>query len=82
MTNQLLRSNADMLKMATVETARESERSVVDVQTLKHTNQQLISTLDEVMQIQAEGRQKRQEAEVEIRRIEGELKQKLMELHG
>ncbi len=80
MTNQLLRSNADMLKMATVETARESERSVVDIETLKHTNENLISTLDEVMQIQAEGRQKRMEAEGEMRRIEGELKQKLLEL--
>jgi len=80
MTNRLLRSNADMLKMATVETAREAERSVVDIETLKHTNQQLITTLDEVMQIQQEGRQKRQEAEVEIRRIEGELKQKLLEI--
>ncbi len=80
MTNQLLRSNADMLKMATVETAREAERSVVDIETLKHTNQQLITTLDEVMQIQQEGRQKRQEAELEIRRIEGELKQKLLEV--
>ena len=80
MTNKLLRSNADMLKMATVETAREAERSVVDVETLKHTNQQLITTLDEVMQIQLEGRQKRQEAELEIRRIEGELKQKLLEI--
>ena len=80
MTNQLLRSNAEMLKMATVETARESERSVVDVETLKHTNENLISTLDEVMQIQADGRQKRAEAESEIRRIEGELKQKLLEI--
>lgn len=80
MTNKLLRSNADMLKMATVETAREAERSVVDIETLKHTNQQLITTLDEVMKIQQEGRQKRQEAEVEIRRIEGELKQKLLEI--
>ena len=80
MTNQLLRSNADMLKMATVETAREAERSVVDIETLKHTNQQLITTLDEVMQIQQEGRQKRREAELEIRRIEGELKQKLLEV--
>jgi len=79
-TNQLLRSNAEMLKMATVETARESERSVVDIETLKSTNQNLISTLDEVMQIQAEGRQKRAEAETEIRRIEGELKQKLLEI--
>ncbi len=80
MTNQLLRSNADMLKMATVETAREAERSVVDIETLKHTNEQLISSLDEVMQIQQEGRQKRQQAEVEMRRIEGELKQKLLEI--
>lgn len=80
MTNRLLRSNADMLKMATVETAREAERSVVDIETLKHTNQQLITTLDEVMQIQAEGHQKRMEAEMEIRRIEGELKQKLLEI--
>ena len=80
MTNQLLRSNADMLKMATVETAREAEHSVVDIETLKHTNQQLITTLDEVMQIQQDGRQKRQEAEQEIRRIEGELKQKLLEV--
>ena len=82
MTNQLLRSNAEMLKMATVETARESERSVVDIETLKHTNQNLISTLDEVMQIQAEGRQKRAAAETEMRRIEGELKQKLLDLRG
>lgn len=80
MTNQLLRSNADMLKMATVETAREAERSVVDIETLKHTNEQLISSLDEVMQIQQEGRQKRQQAEVEMRRIEGELKQKLLKI--
>ncbi|MGN0979631.1 MAG: toxic anion resistance protein [Candidatus Avoscillospira sp.] len=82
MTNQLLRSNADMLKMATVETAKEAERSVVDIETLKHTNESLISTLDEVLQIQTEGRQKRQQAEVEMRRIEGELKQKLLELRG
>ena len=82
MTNQLLRSNADMLKMATVETAKEAERSVVDIETLKHTNENLISTLDEVMQIQAEGRQKRQAAEQEMRRIEGELKQKLLEIRS
>lgn len=80
LTNELLRSNADMLKMASVETAREAERAVVDIETLKHTNQQLIGTLDEVMQIQQEGRQKRHEAEQEIRRIEGELKQKLLEI--
>ena len=58
MTNQLLQKNADMLKMATVETAKEAERSIVDIQTLQHTNQQLISTLDEVLQIQTEGRAK------------------------
>ena len=82
MTNDLLQKNADMLKMGTVETAREAERSVVDIETLQHTNQQLISTLDEVMHIQEEGRKKRQEAEVELGRIEGELKQKLLELRG
>ena len=82
MTNELLRKNADMLKMGTVETAREAERSVVDIQTLQHTNQQLISTLDEVMKIQTEGAQKRREAEQELGRIEGELKQKLLELRG
>ena len=82
MTNELLQKNADMLKMGTVETAREAERSVVDLETLQHTNQQLISTLDEVMHIQQEGAQKRREAEVELGRIEGELKQKLLELRG
>ena len=81
MTNDLLRQNADMLKMGTIETAKEAERSVVDIQTLQHTNEQLISTLDEVMKIQTEGAQKRKEAEVELGRIEGELKQKLLELH-
>ena len=79
MTNQLLQKNADMLKMATVETARESERGIVDIETLKHTNESLISTLDEVLQIQTEGAQKRREAEAELRKIEGELKQKLLE---
>ncbi len=82
MTNELLQKNADLLKMGTVETAREAERSVVDIQTLQHTNQQLISTLDEVMKIQTEGAQKRKEAEAELGRIEGELKQKLLELRG
>ena len=81
MTNQLLQKNADLLKMGTIETARESERSVVDIQTLQHTNQQLISTLDEVMKIQQEGSQKRKEAELELGRIEGELKQKLLEIN-
>ena len=82
MTNELLQKNADLLKMGTVETAREAERSVVSIETLQHTNQQLISTLDEVIQIQKDGAQKRREAEVELGRIEGELKQKLMELRG
>ena len=82
MTNELLKKNADMLKIATVETAKESERGIVDIETLQHTNQQLISTLDEVVQIQADGRQRRQEAEVELRRIEGELKQKLLEVRN
>lgn len=80
MTNELLKKNADTLKMATVETAKEAERSVVDIETLKHTNEQLISTLDEVMKIQTEGAAKRKEAEAELGRIEGELKSKLMEL--
>ena len=80
MTNELLKKNADMLKTATVETAKESERAIVDIETIQHTNQQLISTLDEVLQIQNEGRQKRQQAEVELRKIEGELKQKLLEV--
>ena len=78
-TNELLKKNADMLKMATVDTARESERGIVDIETLQHTNESLISTLDEVLQIQTEGAQKRAEAERELRRIEGELKQKLLE---
>ena len=82
MTNELLRKNADMLKMGTVETAKEAERGIVDLETLRHTNQQLISTLDEVMKIQEDGRQKRREAETELGRIEGELKQKLLELRG
>ena len=81
MTNELLKKNADMLKMGTIQTAREAERSVVDIETLQHTNQQLIETLDEVLNIQPEGAQKRREAEVELGKIEGELKQKLMELH-
>ena len=82
MTNELLQKNADMLKMGTIETAKEAERSVVSIETLQHTNQQLISTLDEVMKIQTEGAQKRKEAEKELGRIEGELKQKLLELRG
>ena len=81
-TNALLAKNADMLKEATIETAKESERGVVDIETLQHTNQQLISTLDEVLQIQTEGAQRRAAAEVELRRIEGELKQKLLQVRG
>lgn len=82
MTNELLRKNADTLKMAVTETAREAERGVVEIETLKHTNETLISTLDEVMQIQREGRKKRAEAEQEMRRIEQELKTKLLQVHG
>lgn len=79
MTNELLRKNADMLQTTTVEVARESERGIVDIETLKHTNESLIKTFDEVMQIQEEGRRKRAEAEAEMRRMEGELKQKMLE---
>ena len=82
MTNQMLQKNAEMLHMGTVEAARESERGIVDLETLQHTNQQLIATLDEVMDIQTQGAQKRREAEAELQRIEGELKQKLLELRG
>ena len=80
MTNRLLKTNADMLKMASVETAKESERAVVDLETLQHTNQTLIETLDEVLQIQQEGRQKRQQASAELKRMEDELRNKLLEL--
>ena len=82
MTNDLLKKNADLLKMGTVETAKEAERSIVSIETLQHTNQQLIATLDEVMTIQKDGAAKRKEAEAELGRIEGELKQKLLELRG
>ena len=82
MTNDLLKKNADMLKMGTIETAKEAERSIVDIETLQHTNQQLIDTLDEVLNIQREGAQKRQAAEVELGKIEGQLKQKLLELRN
>ena len=82
MTNELLKKNAEALKMGTIATAKEAERSIVDIETLKHTNEQLISTLDEVLRIQTEGAQKRKAAEAELGRIEGELKQKLMELRG
>ena len=80
MTNQLLQKNAETLKMASVETAKESERGIVDMETLKATNQSLISTLDEVMNIQEEGRRKRREAEAEIVRLESELKDKMLQI--
>lgn len=80
MTNALLKKNAEALKMATVETAKESERGIVDIETLKATNQTLISTLDEVMKIQVEGREKRKAAETELQQIENEMRQKLLEM--
>lgn len=82
MTNALLRKNAEKLKMATIDTAKESERGIVDMETLKYTNESLITTLDEVLRIQQEGRQKRQEAEGEMRRMENELKHKLLQIQG
>lgn len=80
MTNALLKKNAETLKMATIETAKESERGIVDIETLKATNQTLISTLDEVMKIQTEGRQKRAAAEAELQKIENDMRQKLLEM--
>ena len=82
MTNELLRKNAEKLKMATIDTAKESERGIVDMETLKATNESLIFTLDEVLNIQKEGRQRRQEAEAELRNMEVELKNKLLEIQG
>lgn len=79
-TNSMLKKNADLLKSSTIETAKEAERSIIDIETLQHTNQQLISTLDEVMKIQTDGAAKRKAAEAELGRIEGELKAKLLEL--
>jgi len=79
MTNKLLQKNADLLKMETVNTAKESERGIVDIETLKHTNESLISTFDEVLTIQQEGHQKRKEAEAELQVIENDLKKKLLE---
>ena len=79
MTNELLRKNADALKLATIETAKESERSIVDMETIKHTNEQLITTMDEVLRIQAEGKERRRAAEQELSQIEHELKAKLLE---
>ena len=80
MTNDLLKKNASALKMATIETAKESERGIVDMETLKSTNENLISTLDEVLKIQQEGRTKRAAAEGELRNMENQLKQKLLEI--
>lgn len=80
MTNTLLRKNAETIKQSTIETARETERGIVDLETLQSTNQSLISTLDEVMAIQKEGREKRAMAERELARMEGELKQKLLDV--
>ena len=82
MTNELLRKNAQTLKLATIETAKESERGVVDIETLKITNESLISTLDEVMRIQTEGREKRKQAEIELRDIENQLKNKLLQVRN
>lgn len=82
MTNELLRKNAAILKTAAVESAKESERGIVDIETLKNTNASLISTLDEVMKIQAEGRERRRVAEAEMQHMEDELKQKLLEISG
>ena len=81
-TNSLLQQNAEKLHQGSVEIAREAERGIVDIETLQKTNQELISTLEEVRQIQADGAAKRAEAEIELGRIEGELKQKLLELRG
>ncbi len=80
MTNTLLKKNADMLKMSTIETAKESERGIVEIETLQQTNQSLIETLDEVMRIQTEGREKRKAAEIELRKIENEMKTKLLQM--
>ena len=79
MTNELLKKNADALKTATIETAKESERGIVDIETLKHTNEMLISTMDEVLAIQTEGKQKRQEAEAELAGIESQLREKMLQ---
>lgn len=80
MTNELLRKNAETLKMSTIETAKESERGIVDIETLKNTNESLISTLDEVLRIQSEGREKRKAAEAELQEIEGKLKDRLLQM--
>ena len=81
-TNELLRKNAEKLKMSTIETAKESERGIIDIETLQATNRSLIETLDEVRKIQAEGADKRRAAEAELVKIEDELKKKLLEIRG
>lgn len=81
-TNEMLKKNAERLKTASVNVARESERGIVDIETLQTTNEQLISTLDEVLQIQREGRKKRYEAEAQLQKIEGDLKAKLLAMRG
>lgn len=80
LTNELLKKNAEALHLASTETARESERGIVDIETLKQTNQELIATLDDVMNIQKEGRAKRAQAELEMRKMEEDLKNKLLEI--
>ena len=80
--SDIWRKNAEKLKLATIETAKEAERGIVEIETLQATNASLISTLDEVMKIQEEGRAKRQAAEVEMKRIENELKTKLLQMRG
>lgn len=80
MTNELLKKNASALKMATIETAKEAERGIVDMETLKNTNESLISTLDEVMRIQTEGREKRRQAEIDLQNMENQLKDRLLQL--
>lgn len=80
MTNELLKRNAETLKISTIETAKESERGIVDIETLRYTNESLITTLDEILRIQEEGREKRRNAELELRNIEEQLKNKLLEL--
>jgi len=82
LTNQMLRKNAEMLKMGTIDIAKESERGIIDMETLKYTNQTLIATFDEVLRIQEDGRNKRQLAENELKQIEGELKNKLLNLRN
>ena len=82
MTNDLLKKNAETLHQATIDVAKESERGIVDIETLQHTNEQLIATLDEVLQIQKEGHEKREAAELELRRIENQLTNKLLEINN